>query len=177
MERREDRRREVAKAAEELQEARGVARSAGTEDMDLAGRIQALGFTGETAMVFDLMPLVHVAWADGSVSRAERSTILEVLAHRNIAEDAEAFLAIEALLEERPSDAFMAESLAAIRDLMANKSDMASTELIELCGLVADASGGILGLARRVSADERALIEKIADGLGSAAQDQFRKSL
>lgn len=177
MERREDKRRAMEKAAKELQEARGVAKAAGTEDMELAARIHALGFSGETAMVFDLMPLVHVAWADGKVQRAERATILTVLEHRNIARDSEAFVAIEAMLEEQPSEAFMAESLAALRDLMADRPEGDTTEMIELCAAVADASGGILGLARRVSGEERELIAKIADGLGSVAQEQFRKSL
>jgi uncharacterized tellurite resistance protein B-like protein len=170
-------RKKMDKAAQELKDKRGVARAAGTEDLDLAERIRRLGFTGETAMVFDLMPLVHTAWADGSVSRAERSTIFTVLHHRNIERGSEAFLAIESLLEEQPSDAFQSESMAALRDLMAEKDGAKTAELIELCAHVADASGGILGLARRVSEEERHLIAKIADSLGSTAQEEFRKSL
>lgn len=177
MERREDRRRQMAKAAKELQEARGVAKATGTDDMDLAERIRKLGFTGETATVFDLLPLILVAWADGSVSRAERQTIFTVLEHRNIARDAEAFVAVESLLEEKPSEAFIEESMDALRDLMADRADAKTAEMIELCAAIADASGGFLGLVKRVSEEERELIAKIADSLGSTAQEQFRKSL
>lgn len=170
-------RKKMERAAGDLQEKRKVAEAAGTDDLDLAERIRRLGFTGETASIFDLMPLVHTAWADGSVSRAERATIFTVLHHREIERDSEAFLAMESLLEEHPSEAFLAESLAALRDLMAGKDGAKTAELIDLCALVADASGGILGLARRVSEDERELIAKIADSLGSAAQEEFRKTL
>lgn len=177
MERREDRRREMAKAAKELQEARGVAKSAGTEDMELAERIRKLGFSGETAVVFDLLPLILVAWADGSVSRAERETIFTVVERRNLARDSEAFLAVESLLEEKPSDAFIEESMDALRELMSDSPEAKTAEMIELCAAIADASGGFLGLAKRVSDEERDLIAKIADSLGSSAQEQFRKSL
>lgn len=172
-----EKRRQIAKAAEELQEARTVAKSAGTEDLELADRIARLGFTGDTVAVFDLLPLILVAWADGSVSRDERATIFTVLEYRKIARDSEAFLAVESLLEERPSQAFIDEAMDALRDLMADRPEATSAEMIELCAAIADASGGILGLARRVSREEREIVARIADALGPAAQEQFRKSL
>ncbi|HFE44710.1 MAG TPA: hypothetical protein ENJ18_04335, partial [Nannocystis exedens] len=55
-----------------------------TRRHDLAETIQALGFTGEKARIFDLMPLVHVAWIDDSVSRKERAAILDVVRNRGI---------------------------------------------------------------------------------------------
>lgn len=170
-------RREMENAAHELKNTREVAEAAGTDDLDLAERIRRLGFTGETAMVFDLMPLVHTAWADGSISRAERSTIFSVLHHRGVARDSEAFLAVESLLEEQPSPEFLRQSLAALRDLMAQKEGPRSVELIDMCAAVADASGGILGLAFRVSEEERELIAKIANNLGPTAVEQFRRAL
>lgn len=177
IERREDRRREMARAATELKEAREVAKSAGTADLELAERIHKLGFTGESAAIFDLLPLILVAWADGSVSRAERATVFTVLEHRNIARDSEAFLAVESLLEEKPTQAFIDEAMDALRELMADRPEAKTAEMIELCAAIADASGGFLGLARRVSDEEREIVAKIADSLGSAAQEQFRKSL
>jgi hypothetical protein len=177
LERREQKRREMKRAAEELQKTRAVAKSAGTEDMELAERIAKLGFTGEAAAVFDLLPLILVAWADGSVSGDERATIFTVLEHRKIPRGSEAFVAVESLLEEKPSRAFIDEAMDALRDLMANRPEASSTEMIELCTAIADASGGFLGLVKRISPEERELIGKIADNLGSAAQEQFRKSL
>jgi tellurite resistance protein len=177
LERREDMRRQMERAAKELQDARGVARSTGIADLELAERIRKLGFSGETAAIFDLLPLILTAWADGSVSRAERETIFAVLNHRGIARDSEPFLAVEALLEKQPTQPFIDESMDVLRELMAQRPDAKSAEVIELCAAVADASGGILGLVKRVSAEERALLEKIADRLGSAAQEQFRRSL
>lgn len=128
-------------------------------------------------MVFDLMPLVHTAWADGSISRAERSTIFSVLHHRGFARDSEAFLAVESLLEEQPSPEFLRQSLAALRDLMAHEAGAKTVELIDLCAAVADASGGILGLAFRVSEEERALIARIANNLGPTPLEEFHKAL
>jgi len=100
-----------------------------------------------------------------------------VLEHRKIARGSEAFVAVESLLEEKPSEAFIDEAMDALRDLMASRPEASSTELIELCAAIADASGGFLGLVKRISSEERELIGRIADQLGSAAQEQFRKSL
>ena len=84
-------------------------------EVPLAERIKALGFTGEKARVFDLMPLIHVAWADGSVSRQERSTILEVVTGRGIRPGSDAFILVESLLEERPSQEFLEQSISILK--------------------------------------------------------------
>jgi hypothetical protein len=177
LELREQKRTEMAKAAEALHKARAAAKSAGTDDLELAERIVKLGFEGETAAVFDLLPLILVAWADGSVSRDERATIFTVLEHRKIARDSEAFIAVESLLEDEPTQTFIDEAMDALRDLMAMRPEAKTAELIELCAAIADASGGFLGLVRRVSDDERELVADIAERLGPAAKERFRQTL
>ena len=63
------------------------------------------------------MPLVHVAWADGKIQRGERAAILKVLRSRGIEPGDEAFRTMESLLEERPSDTWMKQTLAVLRQL------------------------------------------------------------
>src|SRR5690242_6916183 len=66
-------------AAGRLSKRRGIAATAGTDDASIVDRIEQLGFTGESIRVLDLLPLVHVAWADGRVQRSERALILSIL--------------------------------------------------------------------------------------------------
>ncbi len=166
-------REKLEAAAHELAEKQAIAESLKT-DVSLAERIKALGFSGATAPVFDLLPLVHVAWADGSVQKGERAAILRVLELRGIPSGSEGFLLMESLLEQRPSDEYMTESLAVLKELL-GQGDRGA-ELVDLCQQVASASGGFLGLVGKVGSEERALIEEITRQLGGGADD-FRQSL
>lgn len=173
VDRRKDKRRDLERAAAEAAERRKVAATLATDDESLVARIRELGFDGDTARVLDILPLVHVAWADGSVSANERRAIAALLAQREIAPGSEAALLIEALMDERPSDTFLSETLDLLRALGGTKG----ASVVDLCIQVADASGGFFGLGEKISEEERALIQHIADGLGDAAQGKFSESL
>ena len=127
--------------------------------------------------MFDLLPLVHVAWADGAIQKSERAAILRVLELRNVAAGSEGFTLIESLLEERPNDEYMNQSLAVLKELLAQGDGNRGAAIVELCQDVATAAGGFLGLGSKVSGEERELIERIAGELGDSAQQTFRQSL
>lgn len=160
-------REQLDKAAGDLRDERE------TEKLSLSDRIAALGFTGDKLKVFDLLPLVHVAWADGTVSRKERTAILDVLRGRGIQPGTEAFRTVESLLEERPSQTFLDQSLVVLKEAVGGAR---AANIVELCVQVAGASGGFLNMGT-VSDDERALIEQIANQLGGPALAEFKKQL
>lgn len=166
-------RHDLGKAAEELQESRRISETIGTSDEALVGRLRALGFDGDTSRIFDLLPLIHVAWADGKIERNERSLIFKVLEKRGIAKGTEPWMLAEALLEEEPSPAFMDETLALLRDLASAKPGVQSS-ILDLCLMVADASGGVLGFGNKVSDEEKELIRHIAETLGPDAEQAFK---
>ena len=76
---------------------------------------------------------------------------------------------IETLLESRPSDDFLNQSLEVLRLAV---GDARAENIVELCLQVANASGGFMNVGN-VSAEERARIEAIADKLGPAAREAF----
>jgi uncharacterized tellurite resistance protein B-like protein len=156
-------------ASARAQNRRALADTVGNQEPPLLDRLEQLGFTGNSARVLDLLPLVHVAWADGKVDRRERVAVLAVVDHRGIPRDSDACLLIESLLEQRPSETFMAESLALVRELAA-KPGNDGTRLVELCADVAEASGGIFGFGNRVDDAEHELIRRIAEAFGEEAE-------
>ena len=83
----------------------------------LKKRIGMLGFEGEAERIFDLLPLVHVAWADGKIQAGERATILNLLRIRGIPVG-ETYQTMEALLEKRPSDEYLDESLEVLKEVL-----------------------------------------------------------
>jgi uncharacterized tellurite resistance protein B-like protein len=156
-------------ASARAQNRKTIADAVGSEESALLDRLEQLGFTGDSARVLDLLPLVHVAWADGKVDRRERAAVLAVVDHRGIGKDSDACLLIEALLEQRPSETFMAESFALVHELAAKRANDGKS-LVALCVDVAQASGGLLGFGNRVDDAEYELIQRIADAFGEEAQ-------
>ncbi len=144
-----------------------------SDQLSVAQRIAALGFSGGKLQVFDLMPLVHVAWADGSVSRQERTAILDIVRARGIAHGSDGYLLIETLLEQRPSNEFLEQSLGILKDVVGSAR---AENIVELCLQVANASGGFMNIGN-VSGQERRQIEAIAEKLGPAARDAFHREL
>lgn len=174
IEKRRKLREKLEAAAHELAEKHAIAQSLATSDLGLAERIKALGFSGATAQVFDLLPLVHVAWADGTVQKGERAAILKVLEVRGVPQGSEGFELLESLLEERPSDEYMSESLAVLKELVGQGG--AKPDVVALCEQVASSAGGFLGIVGKVSDEERKLIDEIAGHLGGGAA-KLRQSL
>lgn len=169
-------REKLEHSASELEEKQKIAQSVETDDLSVADRIKALGFDGDSARVFDLLPLVHVAWADGAIQKGERAAILRILEKRGIHPGTEAFRTVESLLEERPSDSYMKQSLAVLRELTGGLTER-SQEIVDLCIEVAASAGGFLGLGKRIGEDEKALIDEIIGQLGKSAGDSFREDL
>ena len=174
---REALRKKLSAEASDLEERRRIAASAGT-DLSVADRIKALGFDGDSARIFDLMPLVHVAWADGKITKAEREHILELVTARGIEPGSEAFNTMESMLEQQPDEAFARQTLAVLRDLIGDDHDKRAG-VVELCTAVAAASGGILGLGigSRVSDEEKQRIGEIAATLDPGSRARVEEQL
>lgn len=141
----------------------------------LTDRIRELGFEGDAERVFDLLPLVHVAWADGKVQSAERAMILNLLRVRGV-NGGKAFTVLHALLEKRPSQEYLDESLEVLKELLQEKPRDAKT-IVGLCILVAEAAGGFLALFNPISDEEQAMIAKISKALGDEAFAEYTSRL
>jgi hypothetical protein len=140
----------------------------------LAARVAALGFDGEAAKIFDLLPLVHVAWADGAIQPAERASILSLLSVRGLPLG-KAYTVMLALLEEEPSEEYLDESLNLLRTLIERGDAPKAETIVGLCIMVAESAGGFLGLLNPISRVEKQAIERIAGRLGDAAVTEFKR--
>jgi len=174
--RREEMREKLAKAAKVVGDRQAIAKTLEVDDEELVSEMQELGFDGDSARVFDLLPLIRVSWADGKIQRNERATILAVLEARKIEPGSQAALLVETLLESPPAGEYMDVSLMLLRELLASRGQQAA-DVVDLCVKVADASGGLLGLGSRISSEEKTLMGQIAATLGDDAQAHFQKKL
>lgn len=142
--------------------------------LSVKSRIESLGFAGQATQIFDLLPLVHVAWADGGIQAGERATVLNLLKLRALP-PGEAWTVMETLLEERPSQAYLDASLDVLKEVLAERGDDGRT-VVGLCIMLAESAGGFLGLGS-ISKQEHEMIDKIAARLGDKAQAEFRARL
>src|SRR4051794_31701262 len=62
-----------------------------TTDAQILEDLQAFGYDADTVKLLFVVPLVYVAWADGSVTPRERSLILELAKVDGKQEDSAAF--------------------------------------------------------------------------------------
>lgn len=163
------RRETLDAAALELSAIRAVQDVTLSHDLAIAERIAKLGFGEHTAKVFDLIPIIHVAWADGVVQKRERLAIYEIMSARGLNESSEGWIMVDGLLASPPSEVLLTELLEVFRDLV--RDDRRRIEvMVDLCVVVAEQHGKILGLfGDPIDAKERAALSQIAALLGDRA--------
>lgn len=164
-----------AKAAGEL-EKRQIAENLGSDDEAVIDRIQALGLESEALPVLHLLPLVGIAWADGTVSERERATILAAAEVHGIKPETAPARLLAALLEERPSETLRRALLGVLKDVLSARG-LKPASLLQLCEDVASASGGLLGFGNKVSSEERQMIADIAAALGPDVDQRVKNAL
>jgi hypothetical protein len=153
-----------AKAADQQRQDLGA--KTGLTDPSMIAELQELGFTPETVSLLPLVPILETAWAEGGVSPAERTLIVDLARARGVAAGSEADRQLADWLDRRPGDGVFAGATRLIGAMLGSgaTAGLTADELIRYCEEIAAASGGIFGLGR-VSTDERATLSRIAGAL------------
>jgi hypothetical protein len=142
-----------------LAEASGIA-----DDAKLA-LLEQLGIGAGTLAALTLAPLVLVAWADGSVSAAEREAVLRHGAEAGLPADGPGMAMLEAWLSSVPPmtlEAAWAAYAAALAARMAPEARLAlEAHVLQDARAVARLSGGFLGLAAGISDREKAALDRL----------------
>jgi hypothetical protein len=148
------------------EERRQLAEASNIQDQRILDDLARVGFNPRNAKLLHLMPLLQVAWVDGSVSRAEGNRIVKAARLRGIEEGCAADQQLTMWLDQRPSDEVFAVAIRALRESMEtlppNQNVANASSLLDECEGVASASGGFFGLTTSVSAAERKLLEELA---------------
>lgn len=139
--------------------------STGLQDPEVIVELEARGFSPGTVCLLPLVPLLEVAWAEGGVSDAERLLVIQLARSRGIAEGSAADRQLAGWLTTRPSADMFASATRLVRIMLAaagsDQAGMTANDLVKYSETIAAASGGIFGI-NRISAEERALLQRIA---------------
>lgn len=155
-------RREKQLEAIRQQEREAIAASLNTRE-DVAAEAMELGFDAETARVLPLVPLIQMAWADGSISTAEGDKVQELARRFGIAAGSAASNFLLMLLEEQPTDLFFSRANTVIAHLIDEDPDgEMGQNVMDWSKAVAAASGGFFGLTNPINKEESALLDDFA---------------
>ena len=136
------------------------------KDQAILDALAQVGFNLGNVMLLDLVPLIQVAWIDGWVSRAERDGIVKVARTRGIEEGGAADQTLSSWLDQQPSEEVYRTAVRALRAVLEtlppSQNQPSARSLLQNCGDIAAASGGLFGLTNPVSAAEETLLEDLA---------------
>lgn len=140
-------------------------------DEELITELQALGIDKYSYRLIALLPLVQVAWADGTVQEAERTRILGIASSNGMLDGRYGDI-VRGWLTTRPSDEQLERGrrlLVALvhrhRGIGAELSPDTLEAVQQRCEEIARAAGGLFDLVFTVDPSERAAIKEIAESM------------
>jgi len=138
----------------------------GIDDADLLATLAKLRVGGQDMAALALVPLIYVAWIDGTVSEGERSAVLQSAAAQGIESDSHGYELLRGWLTTKPDAALFdawTHYVLALREAL-KEDDMATLRdgILGLAHDVASAAGGILGIGA-ISSSEKAALKTLSD--------------
>ena len=158
--------RERARQQERRAAMREVVR---VDDDELIDHLIALGLEPETVLALQLVPLAAVAWADGQIEPRERDAVLKAAAAQGVKPDSVAGQMLDNWLMQPPGaelmDAWKRQVRALWPSLSQKERDEIRSSAVDRARSVAEAAGGFLGLTSRISPQEKAVLDDLAQTL------------
>lgn len=146
---------DAQRSKEELRKASGMS------DDAVLDKLVALGLRANTIAALSLVPLIQVAWADGSIQDNERTAILQGAHGKGLEEGSDGYELLQAWLKRRPDDQLFSTWEAYIKALASQLNDeqnrLLRNQIVGFAKMVAAAAGGILGFGKVSSSEEKVL--------------------
>jgi hypothetical protein len=152
---------------EQLRKATGIASD------EVLDRLIQVNVKGEMLTAFKLLPLVEIAWADGSFDPREGDAVISAAVKYGIAPDSAALERIKEWLHRGPNPearkAWYMFAAELRKTLTPAELKTFREDLLKMARQVAETSGGILGTFFTVSRGEHQVLKKITESLTHGA--------
>jgi hypothetical protein len=161
---------EKQKALKKMKETKeALARVSGIHNNAVLEKLVALAVRPETLASLSVIPLIEVAWADGSVSKSEESAILAAAEKMGIKKEGVEYDLFKQWLHHKPPVAMMdawSHYVHGLCEKLTQKETLAlRSDVIGHARNVAEASGGLLGIGA-ISREEKAVLAKLEKAFG-----------
>ncbi len=144
-----------------------LAEISGIHDPKVLDKLIALDVSPEVLASIAVVPLVEIAWADGDVDAREHKAVLEAVAENGMGKGSVDYDLFDNWLKHRPPavllDAWVHYIEGLCTTMSAQECHTLKAELIGRARKVAEAAGGIMGVAFKISSQERAVLKKMED--------------
>ncbi len=135
------------------------------KDETFLDRLIELGIGPETVLALTLVPLIAVAWADGTLDGRERDAIIKAAEEKGVSPETAGHQLLETWLSRRPERELFDSWKQYVRDIWETFTDEERQRMrertLDWALAVAEASGGFLGMISKVSPSERVVIEEL----------------
>lgn len=154
------REQETAKARKEA-----LAAASGISDDTVLETLIGLDIAADTVAALALVPLVEVAWADGSIDDKERKAILVAAEQTGLEKDSASHELLQSWLARRPDQDVRTawkDYVSAICDTLGPEpQQQLKQQVLGRARKVAEAAGGVLGLGSKISKTEQAVLDEL----------------
>lgn len=139
------------------------------EDDAFLERLIELGIGPETVLALTLVPLIAVAWADGTLDGRERDAIIKAAEEKGVSPETAGHQLLETWLSRRPEQELFDSWKQVVRCIWETFTDKERRRMrestLDWALAVAEASGGFLGVISKASPSERAVIKELENVL------------
>jgi hypothetical protein len=133
----------------------------GMTDDDVLDKLVGLGLSGKTVAALSLVPLIYVAWADGTIQDNERDAILHGAQGKGLEAGSAGHELLSSWLAKQPGDSLFEAWEGYIGSLIAQLNDeqtrLLKKQVVNFASLVAGSAGGFLGVGKVSGAETKAL--------------------
>ena len=137
----------------------------GIESDEVLDGLIAVGMRPETMVSLEQVPLIEIAWADGSIDEKEREAMLEAAVDAGFEKGSVNYTVIEGWMKRRPPKQLLEAWTEYARALCENLTDEEKRcfreKVINRAVRIAAASGGYLGLGNKISKAEQQVIDAL----------------
>ncbi len=137
----------------------------GIDDDRVLQPLLELDIEAESVVALTLVPLIRVAWADGSIRPEERLAVMNAAAQEGIVEGSPCAALLENWLKQKPEPRLVEawkNYVSALSDTLEPKArESLRDQVIGRARDVAEATGGFLGLGNRISKSEERILAEL----------------
>ncbi|MBP6631767.1 MAG: hypothetical protein KBG28_29220 [Kofleriaceae bacterium] len=139
-------------------------KASGMDDDTVIAALVDLGMRANTIAALSLVPLIAVAWADGSIQDNERDAILKGAHGKGIERGSAGYELLDGWLRKKPADSLFAaweDYIKALASkLSAEQKAQLRGQIVGFAKVIAEAAGGFLGIGK-VSGTEHKVLGRI----------------
>jgi hypothetical protein len=154
------------RALEALKETKEeLAKVSGIKDEAVLQKLVELNIRPETLAALSLIPLIEIAWADGKVDEKEKDAMLKAAEAQGLDSKGIAYSLLKQWMTHKPGEKMMSAwevyVQALCKELGESEKEELKAEVLGHARVIAQASGGFLGLGSKISKSEEAVLQKL----------------